>query len=214
MKFNLGSETDVGLGDNFVRLVISMSVGGFIGWITNYIAIKSLFHPRTPRKLLFFELQGLLPKRQNELAENLGRVVEDELLNFEELSSKVKPEDLDPVLNKYLKKLRGELEQNQWVQALPDYLASSVLDRLQVMLFKTLKPRIPEIVEGAAREVTKKISVHEIVAEKIKTMDLGRIEEITYRISDREMKMIVRLGGVLGILVGFAQWLIQFLAYG
>ena len=43
-------------------------VGAGIGYATNWLAIKMLFHPRNPR----FGLQGLLPRRQDEIAESVG----------------------------------------------------------------------------------------------------------------------------------------------
>jgi uncharacterized membrane protein YheB (UPF0754 family) len=40
-------------------------------------------------------------------------------------------------------------------------------------------------------------------------MDLDKLEAIFYKIADREMAMIIRLGGVLGVMVGCVQWAIQ-----
>ena len=52
-----------------------------IGWFTNYLAIKMLFHPREPINLGFYTLQGIFPKRQKVLAEKLGKVVSQDLVH-------------------------------------------------------------------------------------------------------------------------------------
>ncbi|MGK0209012.1 MAG: uncharacterized membrane protein YheB (UPF0754 family) [Patescibacteria group bacterium] len=46
-------------------------VGFIIGYFTNYIAIKMLFHPRKVK----FGLQGVFPKRKADFARNVSEVV-------------------------------------------------------------------------------------------------------------------------------------------
>ena len=45
----------------------------------------------------------------------------------------------------------------------------------------------------------------QIVRSKVEAFDLGRLEQIIYDISAKELKTIEYLGGVLGLLVGLAQ---------
>ena len=48
--------------------IILPLTGAIIGWLTNYLAIKSLFYPR--KKI--FGIQGLVPKRKEKLAEKIA----------------------------------------------------------------------------------------------------------------------------------------------
>ena len=50
-------------------------IAALIGWVTNFLAIKMLFHPRKEIKILFLSIQGIFPKRQNELADKIGDLV-------------------------------------------------------------------------------------------------------------------------------------------
>ncbi|NDC78344.1 MAG: DUF445 family protein, partial [Chitinophagia bacterium] len=50
-------------------------ISAFIGWVTNWVAIKMLFHPRRPIRFLGLTVQGIFPKRQRQFAERLGRMV-------------------------------------------------------------------------------------------------------------------------------------------
>lgn len=61
------------------------------GWITNILAIKLLFRPLRPYKipLLNYEIQGLLPKRKAEIASNIGKTVDEELLSIEDILNKM-----------------------------------------------------------------------------------------------------------------------------
>ncbi|GAB4271383.1 MAG: DUF445 family protein [Candidatus Rifleibacteriota bacterium] len=204
-----------------LSLLISALMGGFIGWITNWLAIKALFHPKAPFKLLFFEFQGLLPKRQKELAQNLGKIIEGELINIEELLRKVEPSDIDPIIEEQMKQNRTELERKvkdyisgflnkiPFVKISADSMVRSVLDLLEREIIYALKRQIPGLLDKASAKAAEKISVKEIVFSKVSNMNLDKLEAIFYKIADREMAMIIRLGGVLGVFVGCGQWAIQ-----
>lgn len=202
-------------------LVISAFMGGLIGWVTNWLAIKALFHPQKPFKFLFFEFQGLLPKRQKELAANLGKIVEGELISVNELIKKVEPADVDPIIEDIMRHNRAEMEQKikdfiaSVARKIPffnlsaDTLVKSVMDRIEAELCIALKNQVPLMLDRAAEKAAEKISVQEIVIEKVCKMDLIKLENLFYRIADREMATIIRFGGVLGVVVGVVQWAIQ-----
>src|ERR1700739_4881148 len=75
----------------------------FTGWVTTWIAIKMLFHPRKPIKIFGLNIQGIFPKNQQLIAQKLGQVVSKELLSFEEIEKKVTSPD-------NLQKLKPEIE--------------------------------------------------------------------------------------------------------
>jgi uncharacterized membrane protein YheB (UPF0754 family) len=202
-------------------LLISALLGGFIGWITNWLAIKALFHPKKPIKFIFFEFQGLLPKRQKELALNLGKIVEGELINVEELIKRVTPADLDPIIEDQMRHNRAATEQKvknyisnilnkiPFVKISADSLVRSIMDILEREIIHALKKQIPGMLEKAAVRAAKMISVQEIVFEKVSKMNLDKLESIFYKIADHEMAMIIRLGGFLGVIIGCCQWALQ-----
>ncbi len=64
-------------------------------------------------------------------------------------------------------------------------------------LEKRAKGFIPEVLH-------KQMHVESIVTEKIRSFDTDRLEETIKRVSKRELSGIVRLGGVIGIIVGAA----------
>ncbi|NCB37893.1 MAG: DUF445 family protein [Erysipelotrichia bacterium] len=201
--------------------ILSVFMGGLIGWVTNWLAIRALFYPREPFKLLFFEFQGLLPKRQRELAQNLGKIVEGELLSVEELIKRVEPADVDPIIEDIMRKNRVDIEQRikEFISSVSnripffnlkaDTLVKSVMDRIESELCVVMKKQVPLMLDRAAEKAAEKISVQEIVIEKVCRMDLAKLENIFNRIAEREMTMIIRFGGILGVLVGCCQWAIQ-----
>ena len=91
-----------------VQFLLMVSVGILIGWFTNYLAIKLLFRPYKEMNFIFFKIQGLIPKRKNEIIENIAEVVEQELISMTDIVEKFKnsnidEESLDKIMDFFLK---------------------------------------------------------------------------------------------------------------
>ena len=60
-------------------------IGGVIGLVTNYIAVKMIFRPLKRRRILFVPFHGLVPRRQKELAKSIGKVVGSHLVEHKDI---------------------------------------------------------------------------------------------------------------------------------
>jgi uncharacterized membrane protein YheB (UPF0754 family) len=72
-------------------------VGAVIGYITNAVAIKMLFRPLKEVRVFGFRLPftpGILPRQRHKLAENIGVVVEQQLLTAEIVAKRLRQEDV------------------------------------------------------------------------------------------------------------------------
>ena len=72
-----------------IWLILIPFISAFIGWFTNWIAIKMLFHPKEPIKIMGISFHGIFPKRQQQFAEKLGKLVSSELLSFKDIEEKI-----------------------------------------------------------------------------------------------------------------------------
>ncbi|QHE51324.1 DUF445 family protein [Pontibacillus sp. HMF3514] len=73
-------------------ILLMMGVGALIGGVTNSLAIKMLFRPFTAKyvgKIKVPFTPGLIPKRRQELADQLGKMVVEHLLTPEGLRKKL-----------------------------------------------------------------------------------------------------------------------------
>jgi uncharacterized membrane protein YheB (UPF0754 family) len=74
---------------NTILLIIAPPLlGAVIGYVTNYVAIRMLFRPLKPWRLLGFRLPmtpGVIPKKRQELAQNIGKMVGGHLLTSDDV---------------------------------------------------------------------------------------------------------------------------------
>ncbi|MFQ5901416.1 MAG: DUF445 domain-containing protein, partial [Thermodesulfobacteriota bacterium] len=75
------------------RIFLFPVTGAVIGWFTNYIAVKMLFRPYIPVKILGLSIQGIIPKRRKEIARGIAKAIERDLLSAKDLTGVL--EDVD-----------------------------------------------------------------------------------------------------------------------
>ncbi|WP_042476743.1 DUF445 domain-containing protein [Bacillus ndiopicus] len=85
------------MGSLFGLLVLLAGVGAIVGAATNYMAIKMLFRPYKPIYFMRWRLPltpGLIPKRRDVLAIQLGKTVADFLLTPDTIKKKFLSQDV------------------------------------------------------------------------------------------------------------------------
>mgnify|MGYP003335489021 FL=1 len=69
--------------------IIFPLVGALIGYATNWLAVKMLFRPRKPTGIGPFQFQGVVPRRQEALADSIAETVQDELISAKDVAALV-----------------------------------------------------------------------------------------------------------------------------
>lgn len=118
---------------NILALIISMVfIGALIGGITNFIAIKMLFRPHQAKYIGRFKLPftpGLIPRRQKEIAEQLGKTVVQHLLTPEGISKKLLHDQFVHRVSEWLvQEIKGYVEKNHSI--------GDTLQQLQIPVHK------------------------------------------------------------------------------
>ncbi|MFK7899894.1 MAG: DUF445 domain-containing protein [Cyclobacteriaceae bacterium] len=186
-------------------------IAAAIGWVTNYIAVKMLFHPKKPVKLLFFTVQGIFPKRQAQLAESLGNVVATQLFSIQDIKEKLN----DPSLTSHATTLvEGKIDnflRNKLMETMPMlkmFVNDALIGNIKDTLVKEFEDSIPEILNGFADKLEEKVNIKEIVSQKVAAFSSDKFEEILFSIMKKEFKFIEIVGAVLGFLIGCIQLLL------
>jgi uncharacterized membrane protein YheB (UPF0754 family) len=189
-------------------------VGGLIGWLTNFLAIKMLFRPRQPRFVLGFLVQGVVPKRRRDLALKIGEVVEEELLKSEDILNAINTEELRAHLAAVIESrldrfLREKLFRGDFLYT--KVLAREAVQRIKHALVTELVNLFPLEVEATIKGLVEKVNIRKIVADRVEQFDFERLENLVYRVARAELFWVEISGGVLGFLIGLFQVLFMWL---
>jgi uncharacterized membrane protein YheB (UPF0754 family) len=198
---------------NYWLLLIPV-ISAFIGWFTNWIAVKMLFHPREPKIILGYNIQGIFPKRQDQFAQKLGKLVGDELLSFSDIEEKItNPENLKmilPQLETHIDHfLRVKLSETMPMISM--FIGDKTIDKLKAVFLEELETLFPKLMKNYAGTLKDQLDLEQIVTEKVKAFSSNKLEDILYQVMAKEFRFVEIIGGVLGFLIGLLQIVITLL---
>ncbi len=186
----------------------------FIGWFTNWIAIKMLFHPKEPRKILGITFQGIFPKRQKIFAEKLGKLVSNELVSFNDIEEKVTdPKNLlsiMPVVEQHIDHFLKE-KLNQKMPMIGMFLGEQTIHQFKSVFIEELQELFPVMMKGYMQTLESQLDLEQIVINKVSNFSSDKFEELLNQIMSKEFKFIEIIGAILGFAIGIFQVLITLL---
>ena len=185
-------------------------IGAITGWVTNWVAVKMLFHPKEPKTFLFFKIQGVFPKRQKVLAEKLGHIVASELFSIDDLVQKMKSTENNDVLGFVEKKIDDFIDVKLLASMpmLAMFLNDDLKNKIRTTLLDEISQVIPGVIDAYADKLKNQIDIKAIVYEKVVSFSSDKLESILFAIMKKEFKFIELLGGILGFVIGLIQLII------
>jgi len=190
-------------------------ISAFIGWITNYFAIKMLFYPKQPVNLLIFKLQGIFPKRQKEFASKIAQTIAQEILSVKDLIQQINTQKaadkIKLVIAEHLDNhLANKLKDNFPMLAM--FINDSMINQFKGIFLEELDVLLPNIVESFTKNLDEEIDIKKTVEEKVAAFSTDKFEEVINHILSKELRFIEIIGAVLGFIIGLLQiYLLRFL---
>jgi uncharacterized membrane protein YheB (UPF0754 family) len=190
-------------------------ISAFIGWFTNWIAIKMLFHPKEPKKILGITFHGIFPKRQQQFAEKLGKLVSEELLSFKEIEEKIiHPDNLSKMMPLVEGKIDLFLREKLSIvfPMISMFIGQNTISNLKIVFMQELESMFPEIIGSYMKNIESQLDLEKMVTEKVAGFSSDKMETILNQIMSKEFRFVEIIGGVLGLIIGILQVLITILA--
>lgn len=163
------------------KLVVSGLIGGVIGYVTNFIAIRMLFYPK--KKILGF--QGLLAEFKDNFAEKTSGFV------FQFI-------DYDSILEEMWRKKAFTMYVNKanW-----GFFRTALGHTFAWTIEKWLGNRKNrKYIVSELRKLTPKMK--SLLSRKIAESDIDSLRNMILTGTAREIRFIQNLGGILGIIIG------------
>jgi uncharacterized membrane protein YheB (UPF0754 family) len=191
-----------------VRFILLVLIGGLIGWLTNKVAIKMLFRPINPVKILGLKIQGVFPRRKDQIAISLASIIEQELLSKEVIMSQLLSEEKIVIIKDKIKKTIVE----KLSQSIPPVFAMLVGGDLKVFLEKYIDKHGDEMFDEMLSDFRTagldNLDIQNIVKERIDGLDFVEFEKIMFGLMNKELRFVEVVGLFLGALIGAIQYLI------
>ena len=180
-------------------------VAAIIGWGTNVIAIRMLFWPREPIRILGLELLGVLPRRKGDIAQSIGEVLEDDILPVDDLIAAVNTEDTRAQVAELITdNLTAKIQ-----RFLPRFIMEQAEDKIRYHLRDLLDSEIESLFDqlghSLSHDLQSKRLLGKLVEDKINSFDLIHLEKLVLKVTKNELRYIEFFGAVLGFIIGLVQ---------
>src|SRR5690606_9872149 len=142
------------------------------------------FHPRREVKLGPLRIQGVIPRRQKDIAVQLGRIVAHDLLSAEDLSQQLTTEKsrqtyeafIDDQTEHFIRKKLSVIPGSSLL------LRSRTLARVKSAFADELMEQIPPLVNALTRPNKGGLDIQHWVEEKVRAFSTDRMEDMLYKI--------------------------------
>ena len=175
--------------------IIAPLLGGVIGYITNDIAIRMLFRPHTAKYIFGIHIPftpGIIPKEKGRIAEAVGGVISENLMNKEVLEKYLLSEDMVGKVRSAVKEFISTQQRNDEtvVQFLGHYLSKEEIDTFAQNINQSItKQTYEKLADSSVGEKVARIAIDH-VAQKLTI--------------DGAQELLSGIGGALGGLGGMA----------
>ena len=183
-------------------------IAALIGWMTNFLAVKMLFHPKEPKNIFGLTFHGVFPKRQSALAEKLGHLVSKELFSISDVSARIKDfatseEAMNEVGQRIEMTIRNKLVQTFPMLAM--FLSDEMVEKVTGLFKKELKEFLAETSKGLGEKLEHNLSIEKMVEERVNAFSSEKLESLLNELMKKEFRFIELVGAVLGFLIGCVQ---------
>lgn len=192
--------------------IITPLLAGLIGWFTNWLAVKMLFRPRISKRILGFSFQGVIPKRRSDIAQVVGKTIEQELLTHGDLQAALKKVDFQDTLRPMLQEKIDLMVKEKIASINPmlmAFLPNELLEKIKKTILDEILNTLPQIIDKLGDSFIKSLPISELVIQNINKFDLARLEKMIADAANKEFKFIEYLGAVVGVIIGLVQMIIM-----
>jgi uncharacterized membrane protein YheB (UPF0754 family) len=182
------------------------AIGAAIGLSTNWLAVKMIFRPIRARRILGIRFQGLVPRRQQDLAKAIGNVVGNHLVEHRDIVRGLENIDFEDILEVVLDRgLAPKIKELRSLPLIGGFLTEDRVLEIRKAIVDGVMAHKGDVLSHVERGLAAGLNVPRLVEEKVGAFAVEKLEQLILEVANRELRAIVILGGVLGTLIGLAQ---------
>ena len=194
-------------------LILIPFISAIVGWIIHSLAIKMLFRPYQPKKILGITLQGIFPKRQQAIAQRLGKFASSSF-PLDGIEQKItNPDNLQqimPLIEEHIDDfLRNRLKEEMPMISM--FIGDKTITNLKAMFLKEIETLLPMVMKKYAANLKTELNLEQIITQKVAAFPADKLEAMMYEGLSKEIRSIKMIGAAIGFIIGVIQVLITLL---
>ncbi|ABZ95247.1 Conserved hypothetical protein [Leptospira biflexa serovar Patoc strain 'Patoc 1 (Ames)'] len=182
---------------------------GFVGWVTNWLALKMTFYPihfvGIPPYLGW---QGIIPRKAHKMASKSVDVITERLLNIKEVFLKVDPKKaeivflpaLDSSIRYTIREFSDTLDPKLW-EMIPDLVKEEIYHKVKRESGITIR----KVIKKLQADIDSLFDVKALVLKKLSGSNVSLVVELFQEVGAPEFRFIERSGFYFGFLLGLVQ---------
>lgn len=182
--------------------------GGFIGLVSDWLALQMMFRPLHPKKYFGIKWQGLFLQRQQEVARDYADLIAREILTpanmMEELFRGAMSDRIMELVHKNVKRLVDE--QSGIAKPLVVYaVGSQKYIEMKNVVADRIMERLPETMKHVEQYAGDAMDVRNTVVERMQQLTPEEFEGMLRPAFKEDEWILITVGAALGVLVGEMQ---------
>lgn len=194
---------------NYIKICLIPFTYGFVGWVTNWVALKMTFYPLEFWGIRpFLGWQGIIPRKAHKMASKSVDVITERLMNVEEVFSRVDPAEvekrlmpnIEPAIREATEDFGRSMNAEIW-EALPEFIKNEIYHKVD----RSSRETIRKVIQDLKGNIASILDVKGIVLHCFTGANVGLIVDVFQSVGKPEFRFIERSGFYFGFLLGLVQ---------
>lgn len=180
--------------------------GFFVGYATNWVALKMIFEPKIPLRVGPWTVQGLFHRRQAEISVEFARVVTGEVINRDNLFAEFRKPVARAKLLEFVHTRSRELIQSYQKHPMASMFLSALnLEEIEKGVLAEIEAELFSETGIIAEFADRSGEVRDRILERMAKMEPEAFEDVLRPAFKQDEWKLILAGAVLGLAAGFGQ---------
>ena len=199
---------------SFIIVLAMPLTYGFVGWFTNWVALKMTFYPLAFHGIPpYLGWQGIIPRKAHKMASKSVDIITERLLNVEEVFNKIDPNEVEKELKPILEEVTENVVRDVVDDINPDLwniLPQNIREQILINAASESSNTIQRITADLRKNIYNVFDLKELVLKNLTGQNVSLIVEMFQSVGAPEFRFIERSGFYFGFLLGLVQVAIWF----
>ncbi|HMV45762.1 MAG TPA: DUF445 family protein [Leptospiraceae bacterium] len=180
----------------------------FVGWITNYVAVKMIFHPAEFWGIGKLGLKGIIPNHAIKMSGLIAKILTERLVKPHELFLRVNPDEINHEIQDLIDLKAKEIIKDIIATENPvlwSLLSDDIKNSIEEEVRREIPKQIVDIYKSFGNELDNVLEFDEIIRSSLSGKKTSILIEMFQRCGGPEFRFIIVSGIYFGFLIGLIQ---------